>query len=236
MIDVSVIIPVGPMPENETFLPELIQSICEQSERPKEVVIVDDAAHLSQECKDVVGFALVDHGIEVQWIKNQWNLGEASSRNIGTINASCEWVFQASYDDKMLPRCLEKCYRCAEGQHFDKAGYYYVVLDLDDGTFQGEVGAHAMFHKNLWAYLGGYPLVGSLGIVDMSFIDLVWTKGGKSFKVSEEALYWHRNHKNNVLKIVTHEFHLLARDISNINTREWKHPSWVKGFYDVHGI
>lgn len=231
MLNISVIIPCGPLPETELYLPEMIESICKQTELPNEVVIIDDAAHISQECKDVVGVELFRNGIKVQWLKNQWNLGESSSRNIATVNASNDWVFQAAYDDRLFPRCLEMCWKYAHQMNFDTSGYYYVVLEIDgQEEKQGQVGAHAMFHKDLWARLGGYPLVGCLGLADIGFIDLVMTKGGKIYQVKDWALYWHRTHKNNGVYLVPPALRHYARELANENTANWKYPEWVRGY------
>ena len=48
MIDISVIVPLGPFPRTAEYLGELLDSLYQQTLRPAEVVIIDDGAHIDR--------------------------------------------------------------------------------------------------------------------------------------------------------------------------------------------
>lgn len=223
-LPISVIVPLGPFPQTEEFLGELLDSLYQQTLPPAEVVIIDDAAHIDQpSCR-----------LPMQFIRNAWNLGEAASRNIAIARAKHPWVFQAAYDDTMEPDCLEWCARAVEREGGDERGYYYVTLRAENcpGGLQGVPGGHALFSKKLWAYLGGYPKCGALGLSDIGMIDLAMVHGGPLYHVTEKPLYNHREHEHNTLKYVTGKMRELSREASNETTATWQHPSWVDRFVE----
>lgn len=225
-LPISVIIPVGPSDENTLpWLIGLIGSIRAQTSPPDEIVIVDDAAHISSDFE----YVWFKHNYDVTIIRNDWNLGEAASRNIGIARARNEWVFQASHDDLLLPRCLEQCWKARENARNDR-GYYWVTVSRGaTDEVQADPGCHALFSKGLWRYLGGYPLCGALGLADIAFIDLVLVHGWLYY-VSTEPLYWHREHDRNQVKVIDSVTKELARAASNEHTRRWTHPEWADGF------
>ena len=214
---ISVIVPVGP---EGSYLPDLMQSLREQTLQADEVVIVDDAAGLTPE--DVPGCT---------YYRNPWRLGEVASRNIGIAIARNDWVFQAAHDDMLYPDCLRRCADVAT----DEAGYYYTILALGRAgepvtEYQGTVGAHALFHRRTWARLGGYPLCGARGLADIGMIDLWMTHGGPVYRVGDEPLYWHRTHEHNGLQAVTGVMRDLNRQASNETTATWREPGWLGRF------
>jgi glycosyltransferase involved in cell wall biosynthesis len=81
---ISVIVTVGPNPVYKNYLDECLESILMQDLGPIEIVLVDDAAHLSEARYDSTLFT---------YIKPAWHIGQAASINIGIASAQYDWVF-----------------------------------------------------------------------------------------------------------------------------------------------
>ncbi len=219
---ISVVIPVGP---DGSYLPELVESLKAQTLPADEIVLVDDGGVLPR----------TTNGTLFTYAFNPWRLGEVASRNIGTAIARNDWVFQASHDDLLYPDCLKLCAEVAEASEYGEQGYYYTVLGIgrlpyEIDTVQGEVGAHALFHRSLWARLGGYPLCGSIGMADIGFIDLVTVHGGAIVRVGDAPLYWHRTHEHNQLQTISGVMRELCRQACNETTTHWTPPQWIERF------
>ena len=101
--NISVIIPCHN--SGETVL-RALSSVCRQTIKPKELIIVDDASfdNTSGLLKD---FSNQEHDFQVVLIKNDINLGAGLSRNKGWDTATGEWVSFLDSDDAWLENKLE---------------------------------------------------------------------------------------------------------------------------------
>ena len=101
--NISVIIPCHN--SGETVL-RALSSVCGQSNKPKELIIIDDASsdNTSGLLKD---FSNQEHDFPVILIKNNLNLGAGLSRNKGWDIASGDWVSFLDSDDAWLENKLE---------------------------------------------------------------------------------------------------------------------------------
>jgi len=100
--------PVGPHPANQCWLAEAIESVRAQQPLPEEILIIDDGANLGMvsgpwgSCKQI-------------WIP--WPSGSAAAFNYCIGGAANELVLFLGSDDKLLPGCLEACWRAWERIH-----------------------------------------------------------------------------------------------------------------------
>jgi glycosyltransferase involved in cell wall biosynthesis len=101
--NISIIIPC--YNSGETVLRSL-NSICMQTVKPRELILVDDASsdNTSELLED---FSNEEHDFPVILIKNDLNLGAGLSRNKGWDTASGEWISFLDSDDAWLENKLE---------------------------------------------------------------------------------------------------------------------------------
>ncbi len=95
---------------------EALDSVWEQTRRPEEVIVVDDAS--TDETAQVVGQwrAQRSAGDKVRLIRLGRNSGPAVARNRGIAEACGDWVAFLDGDDQWLPRRLEWQLRLAAKQ------------------------------------------------------------------------------------------------------------------------
>jgi glycosyltransferase involved in cell wall biosynthesis len=100
LISVSVIITTY---NRSTLAKRAIQSVLNQTYKPNEIIIIEDASEsdLEEWISDVKDF-------EIKYIKNIENVGLAASRNIGLNKSKCEYVSYLDDDDVWLPNKLEE--------------------------------------------------------------------------------------------------------------------------------
>jgi glycosyltransferase involved in cell wall biosynthesis len=95
--DISVIIPAY---NAEHYLAEAIQSSLDQTEAPKEIIVVDDGS------TDRTADVAASFGAPVRLLQ-QPNLGVSAARNLGIRSARCSWLAFLDSDDVMAPDRLE---------------------------------------------------------------------------------------------------------------------------------
>jgi len=98
MIDITVAFPVGYKPEYKLYLPECLESIRQQTKKPYELIIVDDAAHLDRD--DSMFDVGAEHGTMIY--KFPWYFGLCAGTNTCMSLARTQWVYIMSCDDKFL--------------------------------------------------------------------------------------------------------------------------------------
>jgi len=98
MASVSVVIPAY---NHATFLPEALESVFGQSERPSEVIVVDDGS------TDETAEVLRPYEGRIR-VLTQANRGVAAARNAGAAAASGDLVAFLDADDAWLPAKLER--------------------------------------------------------------------------------------------------------------------------------
>lgn len=94
---VSVIIPTY---NRSAFLLDVLESVCRQTRKPYEVIVVDDGS------TDNTRKALFNSGYKVNYIY-QKNCGPAAARNAGIAKARGNVLAFLDDDDLLLPRALE---------------------------------------------------------------------------------------------------------------------------------
>ena len=216
----TVAIPVGS--GHERFLSECLDSVWEQTRLPDEVLLISDMAELR---------AGLDHAgpRPVRTWSSPWRLGVGHAFNFGVALAENDLVFLLGADDKLLPRCLEKCLAVWESEgRMDT--YYGVGVRYSDGRGDQYVLCNAaMVTKGLWKATGGFPVEAASGAPDAAFLSILLGRNVvRTILVDDkEPLYWYRVHENcdTARRSVWQGVILQTRDIL---TRDWQPPMWTK--------
>lgn len=225
MSAISVVIPVGPEKHHADYLSECIDSVFEQTDRPEEIVIIDDMHGLHEDFGENLGLPR-----PVRVWRSPWRLGVAHAFNFGVALARYNSVFLLGADDKLLPTCLEKCWKKYEQCRFVD-GYYFVPVVYSDGRGEQNLpcGA-AMVTKELWRKTGGFPTESASGASDAAFISMAMASDMQKvcpvYKVEEtDPLYWYRVHENTDTSN-RGPWQGVILETRNLVTLQWQPPQW----------
>lgn len=123
---ISVVIPVF---NTEDYLKEAVGSICKQTYRNLQIIVVDDGS--SDSSPGILRqLASEDRRIE---IITQRNSGQGAARNKGLERADGDYVYFMDSDDILEPDCLEKCLEICTSEGLD-----YVTFDAVSFNERGE--------------------------------------------------------------------------------------------------
>lgn len=100
---ISVVIPTYQRPD---LLARLLESICNQTRLPEEVIVVDDASGMDAEYRECIGrFSLKLKNL--QYIGLARNAGAPHARNVGIAASKGDWIALVDDDDEWIDRKLE---------------------------------------------------------------------------------------------------------------------------------
>lgn len=118
------------------FLPEALQAILDQSFRPLEVIVVDDAS-TDNSVEIIENFSKKDSIVRLY--RNEQNRGILFSANRGLNLATGEYVYWAASDDRVCPGFFEKSMTLLA--QYPQAGLCSALLQLlgEDGEDKGWV-------------------------------------------------------------------------------------------------
>ena len=116
-VDVSVIVTVYNL---EDYIGECLDSLLSQEGVSLEVICVDDA---SKDNSYAVLMEYAKKDARVKVIRNEKNMGLASSRNVGFRSARGKYLYNIDGDDYLKAGALEKLYQCSEENHLDLLGF-----------------------------------------------------------------------------------------------------------------
>ncbi len=219
--EISVTIPVGPLPVHKKWLQQAIDSVLEQSVRAKEILLIDDMAGLDPEAYP---------GCRI-W-SSPWRLGIAHAFNFGIMLSETECVFMLGSDDWLEPDCLQKCGE-SYSIHKNPGNYYYhVSIRLTDTgkvitrTFTNA----AMVSKTLWWRCGGFAVEAGVGAGDylLSGILTVVHESGRMVPVDPgHPLYNSRVHEEQHTASVFSDFRgaVNVPALQNDLIKRWVSPS-----------
>ncbi|MGN0257417.1 MAG: glycosyltransferase family 2 protein [Bacteroides sp.] len=114
---VTVIIPIF---NTEKYLSEALDSICKQTLRELQIILIDDGS-TDNSPQIMEKYAARDMRIQ---IITQTNQGQGAARNHGLKNAEGEYIYFMDSDDVLEATCLEECYNICKSKHLD-----YVTFD-----------------------------------------------------------------------------------------------------------
>lgn len=211
MADISVVIPVGPDPAYLGWLPECIESVINQTYRPKEIILIDDRADIEDRISTLVGYPLyVDawkgdvitrlyraeeqNKPDIIYYKTPWKVGVADAFNFGVSLSTSDLVFMLGSDDKLHPDCLELCVESYEQHNLD--AWYHVTIETQGGEIVKHFNNAAMVTKKLWNWLGGFPPSSGVAACDAVLISILMVHAPtRLIQVAPgKPLYWAREH------------------------------------------
>lgn len=188
------------------YLQEAFISCLNQTRRPREIVVVDDASVDSTPdvAKNLVEEYGNSRGIMVQYIRNLIRLGAAEARNKGIEAAASEYVMVLDADDKLHPLYVERVASLLDEnpqvaiayssyQEFGDRNRVVTLPPFDPVVLLTDciIMGCAMFRKSVWQMLGRYD-------PNQIFEDWeLWIRivtGGWKALGRPEALYFYRVH------------------------------------------
>lgn len=222
MVDITVVMPVGPHQHDVDYIQEAVESLNIQTHKPKELLIVDDMAYPYE-------LSVTNYPVTIHY--NDWRMGVAHSFNIGVARAHTECVLMMGADDWLEPDCLEECERSYKEQKdiFRAMCYYWLGVRYSDGQGDQFLPCHAaMVTKALWRATGGLPVEAASGASDAAFISMLLGNKGVARLVGvneSRPLYNYRVHEHtDTSKKAAWQGVIL--ETRNLVTREFSVPEW----------
>lgn len=121
---VSVIVPVYKV---ETYLVRCLDSLCRQSLRDLEIVLVDDAS--PDRCGEICE-AYAEKDTRFKVIHHPENRGLGAARNTGIAHATCDYLMFVDSDDVVHEDFCRLPYESAVSHHADLVMFGYKVVTL----------------------------------------------------------------------------------------------------------
>lgn len=223
---ITIVIPVGPDHRYKHYLAECIKSLHNQTVTPREVVIVDDQAHLDDDWLN-----LFDGDITPRIIRTSWLSGVAHSFNIGIAESYGDLNLMLGSDDWLQPWAIEDCVNSYR-RHQDKLGYYFLDVEYSDGSGSQSLPCNAaMVTKSMWQASGGFPVASAIGQPDTILVSImmVHPEAGHLIHVdsTDGPPYIARVHDGQVTRNYGVGIHQHISGVRDIVTRDWSPPTWT---------
>ena len=227
---ITVVIPVGPDPVYQRYLPQAIVSVVGQNTQANEILLIDDQAALIGEWDEFYRqtFSTPAYISGRIW-RTPWLSGVAHSFNFGVALAKNDLVFMLGSDDRLEPWCLEDCIRAYEANQ-KRPAYYWVDVQYSDGEQQALACNAAMVHKDLWRSSGGFPVESAVGPCDTMLMSILLThpEAGKLIHVkSDKPPYWYRRHDRTYSRVRGSKFADISGVVRDRVTKLWRTPTWA---------
>lgn len=220
----SVIIPIGPFPDDKKYLAECLNSIREQTVKPSHVQFVFDATYVDYSfLRQNLGTAKFDT------ISFPWRVGCADAWNLGVASSNQPLNLLMGADDWLEPTCIEKCREAYERVR-DDLGYYHMDVKYSTGEVQDQPCNAAMVTRKLWDHTGGFAPESGLGAPDALFISIMLGNKGRAgnlHRVVGGPLYNVRVHDGQDTRR-TGKYHQSIIDVRNVATATWEPAGWTK--------
>ena len=119
---------------HENFVVETLNSVIQQNYRPIELIIVDDCS--LDTTKLEINNWLLSHP-EVQFIANEFNIGNTKSFNNALKIAKGEYIIDLAADDLLLPNGIQMQVNAFQKSKFKNLGVVYGNAEIinEDGSF-----------------------------------------------------------------------------------------------------
>lgn len=222
ILPITVVIPVGPLPEHKQWLVQALESVALQTYPPDQILLIDDMAGLPPN----IAYPSM---IPIDIWRSPWRLGVGHAFNFGVALSTNDLVFMMGADDLLHPQCLEQCVKAYQDDDGDQSlGYYWVgVQYLATGVGQQLPCNAAMVSKQLWRRSGGFP-VESVTAPDAAFVSMsmVHPQVARMVAVNKDIpLYYYRDHPHTDTHLhgPWYEVIIKTRDLL---TRNWQSPEW----------
>lgn len=119
----------------KVFLKEAIESVINQTEKPLEIIIIDDAS--SDGSQELIQYYVNKYSNWISAIYNTTNIGISSVRNKAILAAKGDYITWVDGDDFIFPTKLEKELALMENGNYDIVfTNYFVAHHLLDNLIQ----------------------------------------------------------------------------------------------------
>lgn len=197
------------------FVADAIRSVLNQTQRPDELIVVDDGSN--DNSVEIIRKTLTENdtrGIQVHIIEKE-NGGVASARNKGIESAFSDYVVCLDADDCLAPGYLETTSRALNADRGLGVAYTGLTIINEDGSEWGPSGwppefswdtqatpnnppsncvpCAAMFRRDMWKRAGGYKQVYAPA-EDTEFFTRGLSVGFRAKRVSDDHLFRYRSH------------------------------------------
>lgn len=227
--DISIVIPVGPLPHHKRWLQDTIDSIAAQTVMPHAVVIIDDMAGLK------IGehnWDALKEDVDLFAIYPTWRIGVSAAFNEGVISGPTEFSIMLGSDDTLEPEAVELAQAAIarEGANAGRSYFAYNVRYMETGAEQSAPCNAAIVSKSLWKLNGGFPPEGGAGACDALLLSaMMGAKGDAGYivPVADKPLYNVRTHPD--MDTRTRSALIGGTSILEIRnwyTQNWRHPEW----------
>lgn len=251
MENVTVLMPVGPKPGHLDWIEDALQSVFAQTYPVKEIMLIDDQAHLSSQwiwnTFDIFpeGFHYMDtfqHGKQV-WVwdnppkdreiyvslwETPWRLGFSAAFNCGMSLTMNDLVMYLGSDDLLGPDCVEDCIDAYHANN-NADGWYAVSYEDEKGQVQDIPINAALITKGLWKFTGGFPPSAFVGPDALLLSCLMVHAPEKIVKVKPGKVnYYNREHPDQE----TRQASFFLDEMNSIRNKETNrfmpNPEWIK--------
>jgi glycosyltransferase involved in cell wall biosynthesis len=184
------------------FIPEMIDSVLNQSFQDFEIIIVNDG---STDDTPQILRSIKNEKIKIIHIENH---GPAYARNLAIENARAPLIMNLDADDKIAPSLLEKAYNILISNtgigivHCDaecfgaKSGKYEIGEYSPEAMLIGNrIISQAFFRKEDWRSAGGYSESLQFGLEDWDLWLSIIETSREVYKIPERLVYY-RTYKN----------------------------------------
>jgi GT2 family glycosyltransferase/glycosyltransferase involved in cell wall biosynthesis len=234
---------VVPLYNYARFVVEALDSVRDQTVRPLDLVVVDDAS-TDDSAEVALAWMRANSGEfnRLLLVRNRRNAGLAHSRNVGFANADTPFVLPLDADNRLRPKALERLLHVLQPSN---AAFAYPLSEefgeleplaegeqrlpmgsapYDPARFRNAnfIDAMALVRRSAWAAVGGYDHI-RFGWEDYDF----WCKLAEQGMYGEqvaETLADYRVHKGSMLRSQTDIDENKRRLIADIERR---HP-WLR--------
>ncbi|MBI5696869.1 MAG: glycosyltransferase family 2 protein [Nitrospirae bacterium] len=225
MPSVSVIIPCY---NYARFLPAAVESVCAQTFRGFEIIIVDDGSP-----DDTAGVAMrmiEKHGdVEIRLIRQE-NKGLPGARNSGIAASAGEYFLPLDADDILKPEYLEKVVAALDGCPSAAVAYSWTEyfgertgvepqggFTLRNMLLRAGPSSAALIRKSAWERVGGYnPAM--KGFEEWEFY-LSLFEAGYGGVVVTEPLFMYRRHEGSMVDRTNRDPVAIFRDLKLLHPR-----------------
>lgn len=247
---ITVVVPVGPNFMYRRWLPEAFESVFKQTQLPAELLIIDDAAHITDH--DMHNWFDKKPGEDIDWKgerrgvkhwlkwmdgkenivinlwKAPWHIGFAAAFNCAVGLASHDLILYLASDDKLGPYAVKDCLKAYEDNNKLDA-WYALTYMVGEEVRTIPINA-AMITKGLWRYLGGFPPSAFAGPDALSLSCLMVHAPERIIKVSEgNPNYWIREHPDQETHHQASYFLNEMNSIRNLETARFvPNPEWAR--------
>jgi len=216
MTDITVVIPVGPKENHVKWLKECLESVLNQSHKPKEILLINDTQqafdvidtfsqvlpnkltygglHYTPYPKEYWFFEDASPPIRISCYNVPWNVGVPDAFNFGMALSDTNLVFMLGSDDTLMPECLAEC--AAEYEKQKVEGWYNVTIVTSSGEEAWIPNNAAMVTKKLWEWTGGFPPSAGIGACDALLLSILMVHAPDRILQVKQCtpLYWCRVH------------------------------------------